>query len=330
MSKTSKIRATTHEALLGKPELTALELQSLSGIPVEQAAALWQALGFPRVPIDDEIFCKSDVKALHSAARLFNDHQVEPEVLTQMARATGQALARVAHMHTLSVKDEIEAAVRSDELSENQAADRVAELAESLVRGHESFLTYIWRRHLLAAVSQTVASASANEGNQPLTVVGFADLVDFTAVSRKLTEEELCTMVNRFEAIAYQEIPDRGGRIIKTLGDEVMFSSDDPRAASETALALAEACHRDAIVPDVRVGMAIGSALSWEGDLYGDTVNLASRLVGVARPGTAIVSGELAALLGKEFEITALELRKVHLKGIGKTRPWVLRRTEVE
>lgn len=325
MSRTSKIWSATNDAVLGKPELTSSDVNAATGVSMEQAGRLWQALGFPKVRADEQAFGTRDVATLRFAASLFEEQQLDVETLTQMARATGQALARVAHMHALSIASEVEAVTRSTEFNDNEAADRVAALAESVVRDHEPFLTYIWRRHLASAISQTVAAASANESNSDQVVVGFADLVDFTTLSRQLSELELCRVVTRFEAIAYEQVPDRGGRIVKTIGDEVMFAHVDPASAAETALALSEACARDETVPEVRVGLAVGPALAWEGDLFGNTVNLASRLVGVARPSTVIVSGDLAASLEGNATFEVQELRKTRLKGIGKMRPWVLR-----
>src|SRR5262249_2570298 len=160
-----------------------------------------------------------------------------------------------------------------------EAADRITELAELLVRSHEPFLGYIWRRHVVAAISHVVANASAMNGKEEGITIGFADLVDFTAASQHLSEGELAEAVDHFERIAYQEIPDRGGRVVKTLGDEVMFSHTSAHGAADIALALAAACEADDILPHVRVGMALGTALAFEGDLYGPIVNLAHRLV---------------------------------------------------
>jgi adenylate cyclase len=259
-----------------------------------------------------------------------SDGGPDPEMLLQMTRATGQALSRVAHMHVLSIADEIARVTRSRELSNSEAADRIAALAESLVRGYEPFLGYIWRRHLFAAISQVVASAAGQVGEAEATTVGFADLVGFTAITQQLSDHELAEVVDHFEKIAYQEIAEGGGRVVKTLGDEVMFSNSNPSAAGKTGLAIAAACKADPVLPDVRVGLAIGSMLAWEGDFYGPTVNLASRLAGIATPGTVIISDELAERLTGDEAFTLIEIRGVKLKGIGKTRPWVLRQREPE
>jgi len=317
------------DALLGRPELRGPEVPSLAGVTLEEGRRFWQALGFPAVPGGETAFTQRDVEALGFVANLIDgDDGPDREIMLQMARATGQALSRVAHMHVLTIAGEVDVAARAPELSNNEAADRIADLAEGLVRGHEPFLGYIWRRHLLAAISHIVASATAHGAEEEGTAVGFADLVDFTAASQQLAEQELADVVDHFEKIIYQEIPDRGGRVIKTLGDEVMFSNPNPHAAAETALALAAACEADELLPHVRVGVAFGSTLAWEGDLYGPTVNLAHRLVGVARPGTVIVSEDLAQKLVDDETFTLVEIRDVKLKGIGRTKPWVLRRRE--
>jgi adenylate cyclase len=315
------------DALLGKPELRGAEVAPLAGVTGEEGRRFWQALGFPAVPGNEAAFTRRDVDALGYVANLLaDDDGPDREMMLQMARATGQALSRVAHMHVLTIADRVDEIARSSEHSNNEVADRITELSESLVRSHEPFLSYIWRRHLVAAISHIVASATDNDGKEEGLTIGFADLVDFTAASQHLSETELAEAVDHFESIVYQEVPERGGRVVKTLGDEVMFSHASTHAAADIALALATACEADEILPHVRVGLAIGTALSFEGDLYGPIVNLAHRLVGVARPGTVIVSEELARKLDDDASYELVEIRDVKLKGIGRTKPWVLRR----
>jgi adenylate cyclase len=327
-TRATDIWKVVHETLLGKPDLRGSQVFTMADFSAEDGKRFWQALGFPAVPGDEIAFTRRDVEALGFVVRLIEGQDgPDRERMLQMARTTGQALSRVANMHVLSISERVEEAARSRELSNNEAADRIAELAEGLVRGHEPFLGYIWRRHLLAAVSHLVASATNQQETRTGSVIGFADLVGFTSASRQMTEQELADVVDHFEKIIYQEVPDRGGRVIKTLGDEVMFSNSSAHAAAATALALASACEADDLLPHVRVGVASGPTLAWEGDLYGPTVNLAHRLVGVARPGTVIVSEELADKLQDDPDFDLVEIRDVKLKGIGRTKPWVLRQS---
>jgi adenylate cyclase len=149
-------------------------------------------------------------------------------------------------------------------------------------------------------------------------------------MSQALDGPELARMVDRFEAIAYEHIPARGGRVMKMIGDEVMFAVEDGAFAADIALALVEAHAREERLPDVRVGLASGPTLAWEGDLFGPTVNLASRLVKLARPATVLVSPDVGEALRDDPRFAVRQLRGIALKGIGHTRPWVLRRARCD
>src|SRR5262249_280416 len=187
------------------------------------------------------------------------------------------------------------------------------------------FLGYVWRRHLVAAMLQRSAAPSAVDR---ALVVGFADMVGFTAMSRALDSRELAKTVDRFEATAHEHVVARGGRVGKMCGDEVMFCADEAVRAAEIALALVDAHARHEDLPDVRVGVASGPALAWQGDLFGPTVNLASRLVNFARPRSVVVSDGVGERLRAEPAFELRHLRPVKLKGVGRVRTWVVRQSE--
>lgn len=309
-------------SLLGKPELTSREVAARAGVDLDQARRLWRALGFPPVAGEDRMFTRSDAEMLAAAAALLSQRVAEPQVLTQLTRVTGQSLGRLAEAQVSAATLDLRDLVKKGGASEDAAIGAI----ERLLPVVEPFIQYVWRRHLLASLFRQGAVAENVPGGQRILVVGFADLVDFTAASQALDESELAAMVERFEVLAYDHIPDRGGRVIKMIGDEVMFATEGSFDAAEIALSLIEAFSDDELVPNVRVGLALGRALSWEGDLFGPTVNLASRLVNLAYPGTALVSDGLhEELLGRpSFSLHGL--KPVRLKGIGRTRAWVLRR----
>jgi adenylate cyclase len=309
------------ETLLGTATLTSADVAREAGLDLTQARRLWRALGF--TPVGDErVFTPADVEVVRAVRALLEMQGAHPADLLQLTRVIGQSLARVADAQVTVAADRLEqtrSAAVPDEEARGELVERVTALAPSL----EQFLGYVWRRHLLAALRSRFAAPSA--GDQTLTV-GFADLVGFTALSQSITPRELAAIVDRFEAIAYEHIPERGGRVVKTIGDEVMFAIADGAFAADIAIALIDACARDSLVPDVRIGLASGPTLSWEGDLYGPTVNLASRLVNFARPGTALISDELRTRLADDPRFELRQLRPVRLQGIGRVRPWALRR----
>jgi adenylate cyclase len=157
-------------------------------------------------------------------------------------------------------------------------------------------------------------------------VVGFADLVNFTSLVRRMTERQLAVLVQRFEELATDIVTAHGGRVIKTVGDEILFVHIDPSPAAAIALDLIDTMKEDEVLPDVRVGMAYGPVLSRLGDVFGTTVNRASRLTSVAPAGEVLVDDALATALAtmSGFETTALRRRT--LRGIGPVTPSALRR----
>src|SRR5205807_8542776 len=165
----------------------------------------------------------------------------------------------------------------------------------------------------------------ASTGQETL-AVGFADMVGFTAISQQLDEHELAGIVDRFESVAYDTIAEYGGRVVKMIGDEVMFVTDDPAAGAMIAATLAEVYGDDEGMPDVRVGLAKGPVLAREGDYFGPTVNLASRIVNIAYAGSAVVADEIHEELEDDERFGWKALRPRRLKGIGWTPLWVLRR----
>jgi adenylate cyclase len=208
--------------------------------------------------------------------------------------------------------------------------EAVVKLIAALAPTMEPLLGYVWRRHLLAALLRRATSADVPPAAARPTVVGFADMVGFTAASQQLDTPALAALVDRFEALAYERILHRGGRVVKMIGDEVMFAADDPAAAADIGLGLVETYGAAEVELQVRVGLARGPTLSWEGDLFGPVVNLASRLVNVARPGTVLIADDLGELLSATPAFVLRHLRAVRLKGIGRVRPWVVRRPAAE
>jgi adenylate cyclase len=310
------------EALLGTPAFTPSDVAREAGVDSAEVRRLWRALGFPPVSDDDRIFTHADIEVVRAVRALIELQSANPDDVLQLTRVIGQSLARVADAQVTAAAGRLERLL-DEGTSVDAAVAAVVHRNEQLAPSLEQFLGYVWRRHLLAAVRRWSAKPSA--ADRTLTV-GFADLVGFTTMSLALAPHELARMVDRFEALAYEHIPERGGRIVKMIGDEVMFATEEASRAADIAIALVEAYARDADVPDVRGGLASGPTLSWEGDLYGPTVNLASRLVKLALPNTVLISEELGEQLRDDPRFELRHLRPVNLRGVGRVRPWVLRR----
>ena len=117
-----------------------------------------------------------------------------------------------------------------------------------------------------------------------------------------------------------------GGRVVKTLGDEVLYVADSAAEAADIALRLASGIRTHVEVPDVRVGMASGPVLTMHGDVFGTTVNRSSRLTSFARPGTVLIDDTLAGELEGTEGLQVVQVRARHAHGLGLIQPYALRR----
>ncbi|GAB3666621.1 adenylate/guanylate cyclase domain-containing protein [Actinocorallia lasiicapitis] len=318
------------ELLLGgQMRYTRLDAARLTGVPLAFTERLWRSFGFPSPPDDVPAFTEGDLEALRRIKDLL-DREVmgaeSEEVMLRQVRAVGQTMAKLAEWQSSILTNAL-----GDSTSLDEGSMRViGELAEEFLAEMEPLLVHAWRRQLAAAGARALASA-ANESDslpgRPPIAVGFADMVSFTAMSRELGEVELGRIVERFEETAADIVAVHGGRLVKTLGDEVLYSAEDPLVGVEIGLAIAEAVQNETEVPDVRVGMAYGPVLPLMGDIFGTTVNMASRLTSIARPGTLVADPALAeAVEGKDgYELVRIVRRPV--RGLGIIQPYVVRRT---
>jgi adenylate cyclase len=311
----------------GDHRYTGVELARRVGIDPEEVRRFWRAMGFPDPPDEEAIFTDTDVAVLSTFDRFVKDDMIDPRVALQITRVVGQAMSRVAEAQVAAVRERFQTAGLLDDTGETLSLAVVARSAE-LLPAFEGLLVYQWRRHLVAAAQRAVMAIDTGGEPKLALTVGFADMVGFTALSQQLDEGELAEVVGRFEALAYDSVAAHGGRVVKMIGDEVMFVTDEPAAAAEIGLTLVEVYADDETVSDVRVGMAHGSVLSWEGDYFGSTVNLASRIVNIAYVGAVVVSSEIRDRLADDERFALRAVRPRRLKGIGLTPLWVVRRPD--
>jgi adenylate cyclase len=302
----------------GVPRYTAIEVAERSGMSLPQTARFWRALGFTDVTDDERHFTDADVDALSIAQRLLDAGLTDVEVALQMTRVIGLSMARVAEAEVAA------SPLTRDDLDADEMADEFLGSLDVILPSMGRLLEYAWRRHLQAAFRRAMLSFSRGElsGGTVETTVGFADLVGFTLLSQELSDEALAEVVSRFEALAFDIVSSLGGQVVKVIGDEVMFVVRDAAEGARIALRLADAYADDELLSDVRVGLASGSVLAMEGDYYGPVVNLASRIVKIAIPGTVLVSDEVHAQLARDEELAWKSLRPRALKDVGRVQLW--------
>lgn len=304
----------------GRRKYTRLEVAERAGVPEDRSRRLWRALGFATVEDDEVVFTDADIDAIRTADQLMNSGLIDPSIELAVTRALGQHLSRLAEwqVHMLW-------AMITENKDIGTSERQIARLVDRLLPELEKVQNFVWRRHL-AAYSGRAFAAPDEDLEARTEVVGFVDMVGYTRLTRQVGEDELTAILDRFESVATEVVAEHHGRIVKMIGDEVLFVADSAVDGAEIALTLSERADTDDTLPAVRAGLASGRILSRFGDVYGSVVNVAARLTSVARPGTILVDKELAVeLLGfSEYEVRTR--RPVAVRGYNRLRPSSLRR----
>lgn len=344
-----RLRRTVEGVLLGTGRLwTRRETAERSGVRPERTERIWRALGFPTVDDDARVFTDADVDALRAGERLIEAGLITEESETMMVRALGHHLSRLAEwqVHTLWTW--------MNHSSANPGAGELMGHAATLLPEIELLQRHVWRRHLAAYADRLIAEAeeqpvsplegvaarkaepvgsaageglrTAGGGDVRNRSVGFTDMVGYTRMTRGLDSIELAGVLDRFESLTGDVVAEGRGRVVKTIGDEVLFVCESASAAADIGLELTARTEAESRLPQVRTGLAHGAVLSRYGDVYGAAVNIAARLTAVARPDSVLVDTECAGELAGMPAYELRTLRPVSVRGYSRLRPVLLRR----
>lgn len=306
--------------LLGAPlTLTQGEVIARAGVPEELAKAVWAALGFAEVAPEEVAFTELDVQALRDSIALVSAGIVDRPTQLMMARTMGQALSRLAEAQ-LDVFRKM-----AGDLSVDEAELLASATAADVLPRIESLLLHVWRRQFSAAAQRALAGTRDAEGLVEV-AVGFIDLVDYTRSSREWDAARLERTLETFERDLSLRVAAVGGQVVKTLGDGVLFTTRTSVTAVQVALDTIEAHLADQELPSVRAGVAFGPVLVRLGDVYGEPVNLASRLCDEARPATLLVSRAVADAVAEADGLELRSLGRRSVRGYRSMSPYLVRR----
>ena len=295
---------------------TAAELEERSVLPEGTMARIRRQLGLPQPAPDDRVYGEDDVAAAESM-KLFLDAGFAGERIDEITRVLGEGMARLAATIAASF---VETFLEAGE-SEAEVALRFAELADQLTPAFAPILVAGFKAHLRDSVERGVLGLAELEagdiaGAQDLAIC-FADLVGFTRLGGQVEVGELGTVAGRLASLA-ASVTVAPVRLVKTIGDAAMFVSPEPGALVKVALSLVDAFEEEEL-PSLRAGIAFGPALVRAGDYYGNSVNLASRVTGVARPGSVLCTREVRDAAGDAFQWSAAGRHR--LKGVSGPTP---------
>jgi len=274
------------------------EISETYGIDLMLLQRVQRAIGLVSVDDPDAIVhMRADGEAAAFAQR-FVDLGLDPDQLVLVVRVLAEGLSRTAEVMRYTALSAIMRPGATEVEVAKASKALVSQIAPMLGPMVQNML-FMQLRHMMETEAVNSAERAAGQplpGARQITVA-FADLVGFTRIGEAVSAEELGQLANRLAVLA-RDMTVPPVRFIKTIGDAVMFVCPDPVPLLDVVLKLVEVVDTDNDFPRLRAGVASGMAVSRAGDWFGSPVNVASRVTGVARPGTVLVADSVWDALG--------------------------------
>jgi adenylate cyclase len=301
----------------GERTLSVKEAAERAGVPVDFVKRHRRALGLPLTDDEGGGFSEEDVRMLEDLKK-FLDAGLEEEGIEDATRVVGESMSRVARtVAQLTANSLIQPGVNEHDLGIG-----FAEAARQLVPLFGNQLESVFKQQLLEVVRSEMISRQELEtglSDADTINVSFADLVGFTKLGEQLPPEEIGRVAGRLGELA-AEVAEPPVRLVKTIGDAAMLVSPEAEPLVRVTLDLVRAAD-DAgeDFPLLRAGVARGEAIGRAGDWYGRPVNVASRLTGVARPGSVLATESVHEEAEDAFDWSFAGKKK--LKGVQEAVP---------
>jgi class 3 adenylate cyclase len=291
-----------------RDRFTLVEVADQVGRPVEEVRAIWRAYGLVDAGESTAVASPADVDMVHTTVTMAAALGL-PATLG-VARVMGAAMSRIGDAASTAVRGRVPSmsvAISGSELTTARSFAGIASVVPDLGRG----LDTLFRHHLESArmhFERTDSWDVVGEGGIRV-AIGFADLCGFTGLTQQLSMDGLAQLLSAFEEVAADVVADGGGRLVKFIGDAVMFVTPDAAAGVAVAEGLVAAARSRGLTG--RAGVTAGTVLALDGDYFGPVVNLAARLVALAEPGTVLASDEVVAKLDGSRPVTPLGPRRI-------------------
>lgn len=299
-------------ALVGEPKYTPLEVAELAGIGIEELERQWRSIGIAIPDRETVSLSREDLDAAHRQKALL-DSGLDTEAIAELGRTIAVSMSQFA----AASRQALASAFFEPDDTEREVSKRIGQQTESLLPLVGPTLEYVYRLHLREqlrnAVFQSDRDGEASAAGSELVTVAFADLVGYTELGEDVPPEELGRVTGRLDEVA-RDVAHGPVRLVKLIGDAAMLTCSDTPTLLEAVLDLVDEMASEGDYPLIRAGVARGQVVSRAGDYYGAPVNLASRITGVARPGSVLTSTEVREAAGDAFDFSK-PIRR-HLKGI--------------
>jgi adenylate cyclase len=304
--------------LAGEKTYSQRQIAEEAGLDLDYLRKYRQALGLAVPDPDAEVLGEADLEGAKDTAAIAEAGFSTEETL-EVTRVLGRGMVRFAEaLRVLFAQTFLEPGD-----SELELARRLQGSAEELLPLSSRLLDHVFLLHLQQLLRNDVLGiaerTSGKLSDTTETAVAFADLVGFTELGESVDVEELGGLAGKLSKLA-SEVVEQPVRIVKQIGDAIMFVSPDAEAMIAACLEMIERAEAEDDFPPLRAGVSYGPAINRWGDWFGSTVNVASRLTARARPNAVLVSEAVKKEVGDDaFAWSTAGEKK--LKGLNKPLP---------
>jgi adenylate cyclase len=302
------------------------ELSQLSGWTLDELADVCVWSGTPAAAPGERVYTDLDLDGLKALSRLAEKEGLPNESVGALARSISYSMERLALTQVESIVHWLVKGGLSDTAARAAAADYAPTQSEPILEQ----IGVLWRRHYAAAIhrltTETILLRGVSDDDRqfPLIVgVGYAKIADFSEVTAGFDVEGYASFVQKFDNQMSDIINSTGGRVVKLMGDTVVWVTPHAENSAEIALQMTQ-LKPEELDAKLRIGITWCRVMSFHGNIYGPGVNLASNLADLAPAGGIYLDDAAAGHFFRNSRFNVSPQPDTEIKGLGAVRPWTL------
>jgi adenylate cyclase len=297
------------------------QVSDRTGIPLDLLLQIREATGGATPEADDRM--RESELLITPFIQAQQEIGFRPVSIGRWLRVAGDSLRRMAEQESDSWRTDLMEPVlarggTAAELGMTSASEASLRLDETtnaaLVELWHARQVHTWTNNVISGFEQALSSAGMLTAPTRPPAICFLDITGYTRLTDERGDDAAADLAQGLSTLVQRTAVDHGGRPIKWLGDGVMVYFREAGPGVVAALDMVDGVSA-AGLPPAHVGLHAGPVLFQEGDYFGQTVNLASRIAEYARPGEVLVTREVAALAGDDG-VSFSAIGPVELKGI--------------
>ena len=310
--------AAAYERFAALATETFQQVSDRTGIPFEILVVIREAIGMAEPSPDDRL--REDEMAIVPFIELQVSLGFRPAAIERLLRVQGDSTRRIAEQEAAWWNSEVlqpamAAGKGPEEVGNAELSDRISPLSEqTVVAMYHAQQARSWTANIVEGFEGLMVRAGIHSRLERLPAICFLDITGYTRLTQERGDDAAADLASTVARVVRRTCVPHHGKPIKWLGDGVMFYFDDPGPGVLAALEMLDALAA-AGLPPAHVGLHAGPVLFQEGDYFGSTVNLSSRIADFARPGEVLVSQDVADA-SQETGIVFNDIGPVELKGV--------------